>query len=150
MIEQQTPTVTAEPRNGVSEGREQAPGLPGPDTASEALRAKRSNVPRRVQPVTCPRCDARWTGHRIEHCPAAGCHLTFSGTTAGDKHRVGEHGVTTGPDRRRCLTIDEMRAVTAADGSPWFSEKLNAHGTVIWGWNRPSTWWTDLAEGEPS
>ena len=25
-------------------------------------------------------------------------------------HRVGQHGVKEGPDRRRCLTIDEMEA----------------------------------------
>lgn len=25
-------------------------------------------------------------------------------------HRVGQHGVKEGPDRRRCLTVDEMLA----------------------------------------
>ncbi len=54
---------------------------------------------------TC-RCGATWTGSRAEHCAA--CCQTFSGTTAGDAHRVGKHDVFTGPDRRRCLTTDEM------------------------------------------
>lgn len=53
-------------------------------------------------------CGATWSGHRIEHCPA--CHQTFTGTSAGDKHRVGDHAVSRGPNRRRCLTPDEMRA----------------------------------------
>lgn len=57
--------------------------------------------------TTC-RCGAEWTGLRMEHCTV--CHLTFSGTTAGDKHRVGDHAVFVGPDRRRCLTVEEMWA----------------------------------------
>lgn len=57
--------------------------------------------------TTC-RCGATWTGLRIEHCPE--CHETFSGTTAGDRHRVGDHNTWSGPERRRCLTADEMRA----------------------------------------
>ena len=52
------------------------------------------------------KCGATWTGLRPEHCPA--CHQTFTGTTAGDKHRVGDHNVSRGPDRRRCLSVDEM------------------------------------------
>lgn len=52
------------------------------------------------------RCGASWTGLRIEHCPA--CHETFTGTTSGDRHRVGDHNVFVGPDRRRCLTPAEM------------------------------------------
>lgn len=56
--------------------------------------------------TTCM-CGATWTGLRMEHCTA--CHETFSGTTAGDKHRVGEHHIWVGQSRRRCLTPDEMR-----------------------------------------
>lgn len=56
--------------------------------------------------ASCP-CGAKWTGHRIEHCTA--CHETFTGTTAGDKHRTGDHAVSSGPTRRRCLTPPEMR-----------------------------------------
>lgn len=46
-------------------------------------------------------CGARWTGLRMEHCTV--CHRTFSGTSTGDAHRVGEHGVS-----RRCLTDAEL------------------------------------------
>jgi hypothetical protein len=56
--------------------------------------------------TTC-HCGATWTGHRIEHCTV--CHETFTGTTAGDKHRTGDHNESTGPDRRRCLSRAEMR-----------------------------------------
>jgi hypothetical protein len=57
--------------------------------------------------TACKRCDTTWTGLRIEHCPA--CHQTFTGSTSGDMHRTGDHGVFEGPERRRCLTPDEMR-----------------------------------------
>lgn len=55
---------------------------------------------------TCRICGDRITGRKLEHCPV--CHKTFTGTTAGDMHRVGRHGVTDGPGRRRCLTPAEM------------------------------------------
>ena len=57
--------------------------------------------------ATSCRCGASWTGFRIEHCTE--CHQTFTGTTAGDRHRVGDHAVSIGSDRRRCLSADEMR-----------------------------------------
>jgi hypothetical protein len=49
-------------------------------------------------------CGKSWTGYRTEHCPASGCHETFSGQSTGDAHRVGDHN-----DGRRCLSPDEMR-----------------------------------------
>lgn len=55
-------------------------------------------------------CGATWTGAKMEHCPEPGCHQTFSGTRSGDKHRTGEHHISTGPDRRRCRTVEEMLA----------------------------------------
>lgn len=76
--------------------------------------------------TTCT-CGATWTGLRMEHCPE--CHETFSGTSSGDRHRVGDHAVSVGPDRRRCLTADEMvgkglvrneRGIWTSGGtSPW-------------------------------
>lgn len=57
---------------------------------------------------TCHKCDSTIIGYRPEHCTV--CHETFAGTVAGDMHRVGDHGVKTGPNRRRCLTVDEMEA----------------------------------------
>lgn len=56
--------------------------------------------------VTCSTCKATWTGLRIEHCPS--CCQTFTAASAGDMHRVGDHATFEGPDRRRCLTVDEM------------------------------------------
>ena len=53
--------------------------------------------------TTCRRCGATWHGLRLEHCTV--CHQTFTGTSAGDAHRVGAHGPA-----RRCLTVDEMTA----------------------------------------
>lgn len=58
--------------------------------------------------MTACNCGATWTGHRIEHCTE--CHETFTGTGAGDKHRVGEHAIHVRPDRRRCLSPVEMTA----------------------------------------
>ena len=57
---------------------------------------------------TCRTCKKNITNRRAEHCPV--CHETFAGTTAGDMHRVGRHGVDEGPDRRRCLTPAEIEA----------------------------------------
>jgi hypothetical protein len=56
----------------------------------------------------CHECDRTIHGFKAEHCTA--CHQTFTSTEAGDKHRVGEHDVSIGPTRRRCMTVDELRA----------------------------------------
>lgn len=55
---------------------------------------------------TCRTCRATITGRKSEHC--ACCHETFTGTRPGDMHHAGKHGVTKGPDRYRCLTLEEM------------------------------------------
>lgn len=57
---------------------------------------------------TCRTREKTITNRKSEHCPV--CHETFTGTRAGDTHRVGRHGVSDGPDRRRCLTPAEMEA----------------------------------------
>lgn len=79
--------------------------------------------------TTCT-CGSEWSGNRIEHC--ADCHQTFTGTSAGDRHRTGDHAIDSGPTRRRCLSIDEMRAKgmttnergvwTNGGESPWAKE----------------------------
>lgn len=76
---------------------------------------------------TCHHCHATLSGTKTQHCTV--CHETFTGTTAGDMHRTGRYGTTTGPDRRRCLTIEEMLAKdmernrkgywTTGGTSPW-------------------------------
>lgn len=45
-------------------------------------------------------------GTKGGHCKT--CHQSFGGDQAFDRHRTGKHGVSTGPDRRRCRTISEM------------------------------------------
>lgn len=71
----------------------------------------------------CEKHGVRWTGTRAEHCES--CGEVFSGSTAGDMHRVGDHAVSTGPTRRRCLTRLEML-------EKGMEPRVNAHGTEIW------------------
>lgn len=86
--------------------------------------------------TTCKPCGAEWSGYRVEHCLA--CHSTFSGTTAGDMHRTGDHAVSSGPSRRRCRTADEMLA-------KGLEPTLNAYGTPIWGRQGSQNWSESLA-----
>lgn len=80
---------------------------------------------------TCRKCEATWTGMRIEHCPS--CCMTFTGASSGDMHRVGDHAVFEGPDRRRCLTADEMteKGMARNDRGHWTTGKVTTH------------WWSD-------
>lgn len=43
-------------------------------------------------------CGAWWTGTGRSHCPADGCHRTFSCDSAAELHRKGKHGID-----RRCV-----------------------------------------------
>jgi len=69
---------------------------------------------------------------RTAHGALHSCHQTFTGTTAGDMHRTGDHAIFEGTDRRRCLTADEMREKGMAqnDRGVWTTGKL-----------RPAHWW---------
>ena len=74
---------------------------------------------------TCHTC-GRTDGNRTQHCVS--CHQSFNSTTAGDMHRVGDHGTRQGPNRRRCLTPDEMRhkGMTQNPQGVWMTaRKLN-------------------------
>lgn len=83
--------------------------------------------------ATCPDCGKTWGG-RAEHCTV--CHETFTGTIAGDRHRVGKHGVTEGPARRRCAAPTERGLV------------LNRHG--VWGMpSDGSRWWEKHGDEAP-
>ena len=81
--------------------------------------------------VTCTTCEASWTGLRIEHCPS--CHQTFTGASSGDMHRVGDHAVFEGRDRRRCLSVEEMtgKGMVRNDRGHWTTGKSGGH------------WWSD-------
>lgn len=92
--------------------------------------------------TTCRDCGATWGGTKVEHC--AICCRSFSSTRAGDAHRAGEHGVSAGPDCRRCLTDAEL-----AD-HPWLTPRLNRYGHVVWGHagQRPvGSLWGENSEG---
>lgn len=52
--------------------------------------------------TTHQKCGKSWNGYKPEHC--AVCCETFTGTEAGDMHRIGDHNDGT----RRCMTVDEM------------------------------------------
>ena len=81
------------------------------------------------------KCSAEWSGLRVEHC--TGCHETFTGTEAGDRHRVVERVDGAGSEIRRCLTVEEIRTLARKDGEPWFVEEVNQFGTRLWSRNRP-------------
>lgn len=75
--------------------------------------------------TTDPDCGRTWTGKRLEHCKS--CHETFSGTSAGDMHRTGRHGVdrrclTAGEMRERGMTLNQRNAWTSGGVSPWAAD----------------------------
>ncbi len=58
-------------------------------------------------------------------CQCSGCNEYFNSDSAFDKHRVGEFGRAIGPNIRRCLSPDEMRAEgmvykTQPGGQKWW------------------------------
>lgn len=79
-------------------------------------------------------CGATFSG-RQEHCPA--CHLTFSGSYAGDMHRVGDW---TEENPRRCRTAAELENAGAYRGEDgvWYSGTgvgSRARGAATPGWH---------------
>ena len=78
----------------------------------------------------CPRCQNRWTGFKTVHC--TGCHQTFTGISAFDKHRTGSHtdsgelliDKTTGEPRgpRRCLPPGDVDLTDAGRGYPCWGD----------------------------
>lgn len=90
-------------------------------------------------------------GTKIEQCPS--CGLLFSSTVAGDAHRVGDHGATEGSARRRCLSVDEMKAKLiekgAMAGEPWFAARIDKAGCEVWGRSAENrSWEPALRRGE--
>jgi hypothetical protein len=55
------------------------------------------------------RCGARWTGMNTQHCTS--CCMTFSTTTAGDKHRVGKFDID-----RRCANPKDVGLIQNSKG----------------------------------
>lgn len=62
-------------------------------------------------PIGCAKCPNRWGGLNTAHCSA--CHQTFTGITAFDKHRDGNHA----NDTRHCVHPTTVGLVDA--GRPY-------------------------------
>ncbi len=60
--------------------------------------------------ITCAACGDSWTGRNLCHCSA--CHQTFTGITAFDRHRVGDHFAGT----RRCTEPAEVQLLRNHNG----------------------------------
>jgi len=70
---------------------------PVPEGADAGSVSERSSQP---VALTCSGCTSEWTGLGRAHCAAKGCHRTFSGVSAFDRHRdpnAGEHGACLDP-----------------------------------------------------
>ena len=70
--------------------------------------------------IRCGTCNYWWTGLRACHC--SGCHRTFTGLTAFDMHREGDHAKGT----RHCVNPASVGLVPA--NRPWQ------------GWGQPGTY----------
>jgi len=57
-------------------------------------------------PHHCAKCPSRWAGSLTSHC--TGCHLTFTGITAWEKHRDGTHSSRRG---RFCVPPEQSGLV---------------------------------------
>jgi hypothetical protein len=79
-------------------------GTTTPDTPESGPTATGKAGNRHPSVIECGGCGERWTGLTPCHCPA--CHRTFSGITAFDKHRDGNHARGT----RHCLDPATMRS----------------------------------------
>lgn len=64
----------------------------------------------------CGRCSNRWGGLNTAHCPR--CHQTFTGLTAFDKHRDGNHAHGT----RHCVDPAKVGLVDAGRGYPCWGQ----------------------------
>lgn len=64
---------------------------------------------------TCGGCDMTWSALSVCHC--SGCHQNFSGLTAFDKHRDGQHGGFRA-DTRYCRDPEEVGLVDSGRAYP--------------------------------
>lgn len=97
----QPPLIELAPKTGQSTIQSAAIAIP-----------ERSQPVNRQQPHSCNGCDARWGGYNTSHCSA--CHQTFTGLTAFDKHRDGNHANST----RRCLPPDLVGLIDSGRDYP--------------------------------
>ncbi|TDH48865.1 hypothetical protein E2F47_22125 [Mycobacterium eburneum] len=81
-----------------------------------------------TQPHECAKCRQRWGGLNTSHCSA--CHQTFTGLTAFDKHRDGNHAHGT----RHCVAPQSVGLVDAGRGYPCWGHP----STGEWSWGEPA------------
>lgn len=72
--------------------------------------------------TTCARCQKWWGGLNTGHC--TGCHQTFTGITAFDRHRTGSHA----RDTRTCLDPAEVGLVESDRAYPCWANPGNWTG----------------------
>lgn len=74
-------------------------------------------------------CGSWWTGTSRSHCAADGCHRTFSGETAADRHRQGRFGID-----RRCVDPTTVGLVPVAKpyGVLWQNPAPEAGSLAAW------------------
>lgn len=83
-----------------------------------------------TETLTHPKCGQAWTGTRASHCGA--CCLTFSSTTAFDKHQHLNDGILTceSPEKVGLLPVPKpwgMLWSLPSNGSPWGASEGNDH-----------------------
>jgi hypothetical protein len=77
-----------------------------------------SSLPSRPESTPCDwRCIHPKPFSRAQHCKV--CHRTFTSPSAGDRHRIGEHGID-----RRCLWTN-LDLISAG---------LEQKPNLMWGW----------------
>ena len=73
----------------------------------------------------CGRCENIWGGLNTAHC--SGCHRTFTGLTAFDRHRDGSHAKGT----RHCVDPSTLGLVDAGRAYPRWGYPSDPDG--YWG-----------------
>lgn len=86
-----------------SEAEKIAPaGRCGTENRHPSISGTPASEQQRKPPFSCGRCGQRWGGTLTAHC--SGCHQTFTGLTAFDRHRDGDHAKST----RHCRTPHDV------------------------------------------
>lgn len=84
--------------------------------AQQSLSLIDATPPENRNRVTCPRCDAWWTGLSTCHCPT--CHATFTRYSTFDIHRAGSHSQGT----RHCVEPATVGLVDAGRAYPCWAQ----------------------------
>jgi hypothetical protein len=102
------------------------PPTEGAQMAPHATQTAAIGIEDRTPNHGCAGCELRWGGANTAHC--SGCHRTFSGLTAFDKHRTGSHAL----GARECLPPGDAGLALLA-GRKYECWGLESDGTEFWG-----------------